>query len=81
MIANAGPTLEIEPTELLHDADPLPGGDLTIEELGRRQVRATLERGGCRVRGAGGAAERLGLEPSTLVTRMKTTAMLRRGIP
>ena len=41
-----------------------------LEDVEREHIRRTLETAGWRVRGAGGAAERLGLKPSTLETRM-----------
>ena len=41
-----------------------------LEDVEREHIRRTLEAAGWRVRGAGGAAERLGLKPSTLETRM-----------
>ena len=41
-----------------------------LEDVEREHVRRTLETAGWRIRGAGGAAERLGLKPSTLETRM-----------
>ena len=57
---------------------PLPAGAGTasvqrseaLEDLEREHIRRTLESAGWRVRGAGGAGERLGLKPSTLETRM-----------
>ena len=41
-----------------------------LEDVERDHIRRTLEMAGWRVRGAGGAAEQLGLKPSTLETRM-----------
>ena len=41
-----------------------------LEDLEREHIRRTLESAGWRVRGTGGAGERLGLKPSTLETRM-----------
>jgi len=45
-------------------------GDRSLEEMERRHIEQTLERTGGRVYGTGGAAERLGLPPSTLRSRM-----------
>jgi transcriptional regulator with GAF, ATPase, and Fis domain len=39
-------------------------------DVEREHVRSVLESTGWRIRGAGGAAERLGLKPTTLETRM-----------
>jgi transcriptional regulator with GAF, ATPase, and Fis domain len=43
----------------------------TLAEHERREIETTLARCGWRIRGAGGAAERLGLKPTTLESRMK----------
>ena len=48
----------------------IPAQSEVLEDVEREHIRRTLERAGWRVRGAGGAAERLGLKPSTLETRM-----------
>ena len=49
----------------------------TLEDVEREHIRRTLEAAGWRVRGAGGAAERLGLKPSTLETRMSKLGVRR----
>ncbi len=57
---------------------PVPTGAATpatqrsevLEDVEREHIRRMLETAGWRVRGSGGAAERLGLKPSTLETRM-----------
>ena len=51
------------------DADEEP--DLTLEEVQRRHVVRVLARAGGRIYGEGGAAERLGVPPSTLQSKMK----------
>jgi transcriptional regulator with GAF, ATPase, and Fis domain len=43
----------------------------TLEEVERRHIEATLVACGWRIEGAGGAAERLGLAPSTLRSRLQ----------
>jgi transcriptional regulator with GAF, ATPase, and Fis domain len=40
-------------------------------------IRATLQSTNWRIRGAGGAAERLGLKPTTLETRMAKLGVTR----
>jgi DNA-binding NtrC family response regulator len=45
-------------------------GDRSLEEMERRHIEQMLERTGRRIYGAGGAAEKLGLPPSTLRSRM-----------
>jgi transcriptional regulator with GAF, ATPase, and Fis domain len=42
----------------------------TLDDLQSEHIRAVLESTGWRIRGAGGAAERLGLKPTTLETRL-----------
>lgn len=50
----------------------------TIEEVERNHIRYMLERTGWRVRGSGGAAETLGLKPTTLEARMKKLGVFRK---
>jgi len=49
---------------------PTPQGAMTLAELEVDHIRSVLESTGWRVRGRGGAAERLGLKPTTLESRM-----------
>jgi PAS domain S-box-containing protein len=49
----------------------LPATGTTIEEIERAHIIRLLERSGWRVRGPAGAAEALGLKPTTLEARMK----------
>ena len=53
----------------------------TLEEIERRHIVATLRAAGWRVEGADGAAKRLGLQPSTLRSRMKRLGIRRDGDP
>ncbi len=48
-----------------------------LADVEKEHVLSTLERCGWRIRGAGGSAERLGLRPSTLETRMKKLGLSR----
>ncbi len=50
---------------------PGPAGATTLDEVERRHVEATLRACGWRIEGANGAAKRLGLQPSTLRSRMQ----------
>jgi transcriptional regulator with GAF, ATPase, and Fis domain len=54
-------------------APPAP----TLEEIERRHILATLRAAGWRVEGEGGAAKRLGLQPSTLRSRMRKLGISR----
>ena len=49
-----------------------------IEEVDRDHIFRILERTGWRVRGPGGAAEALGLKPTTLEARMKKLGIVRK---
>jgi formate hydrogenlyase transcriptional activator len=49
----------------------------TLADVTREHIRGVLESAGWRIRGAGGAAERLGLKPTTLETRMATLGLTR----
>jgi transcriptional regulator with GAF, ATPase, and Fis domain len=49
----------------------------TLRDLETAHIRATLETTRWRVRGTGGAAERLGLKPTTLETRMAKLGLVR----
>jgi transcriptional regulator with GAF, ATPase, and Fis domain len=70
MIMAKGPQLRIEP--------PGPPGRTavasvlhrTIAEVDREHIRCVLEMTGWRIRGKRGAAQILGLKPTTLETRM-----------
>jgi transcriptional regulator with GAF, ATPase, and Fis domain len=48
-----------------------------LNDVQREHIRSVLERVGWRIRGEGGAAERLGLQPTTLETRMVKLGVLR----
>ncbi|MGE3173460.1 MAG: sigma 54-interacting transcriptional regulator [Planctomycetota bacterium] len=52
---------------------------LRLEE--RRNLEAALQRSGGKVFGAGGAAELLGMKPTTLASRLKALGIDRRGRP
>jgi transcriptional regulator with GAF, ATPase, and Fis domain len=49
----------------------------TLADVEREHIRSVLESAGWRIRGAGGAAERLGLKPTTLETRMAKLGLSR----
>jgi transcriptional regulator with GAF, ATPase, and Fis domain len=54
---------------------------LTLKKLEIDHIRATLESTNWRVRGHGGAAQRLGLKPTTLETRMAKLGVFRPNRP
>jgi transcriptional regulator with GAF, ATPase, and Fis domain len=49
----------------------------TLTDVTREHIRGVLENAGWRIRGAGGAAQRLGLKPTTLETRMARLGLTR----
>lgn len=62
-------------TEELLTASEIKEQQLIME---KQQIRAALEKARWRVRGSGGAAELLGLKPTTLESRMKKLGILKR---
>ena len=52
-------------------ATPQVDSPSTLEDMERRHIQATLKATGGHVKGAGGAAERLGLNPSTLYSKLR----------
>jgi PAS domain S-box-containing protein len=53
--------------------------DLTLEESERRHIVRTLQKTAGRIRGKGGAAERLGVHEATLRSRMKVLGIARKS--
>ena len=74
ILAN-GPQLVVSAPRL--DDRQLPLKAMTLTELEVSQIRAVLTSTNWRVRGSGGAAERLGLKPTTLESRMSRLGITR----
>lgn len=74
MIVSSGDTLDVH----LPDA-PHASTDVTyqLEETERRHILSVLEKTNWRVKGKDGAAERLGLKPTTLQSKMKKLGISR----
>ena len=68
MIISLGSTLRVELPKV-SDSTCLPG--MTLEDMERKHITDVMKRTGWRVRGKGGAAEILGLKPTTLESRIK----------
>jgi PAS domain S-box-containing protein len=68
LILCAGPILEIRPPAS-SSTNGEPG--ITLDEVQRRHILKVLESTGGKIRGDGGAADLLGLKPSTLRSRMQ----------
>ncbi|GAG28347.1 unnamed protein product, partial [marine sediment metagenome] len=58
-------------------SDPTTPQSVTLEESERRHIIKVLESTGWRVRGKNGAAELLGLKPTTLDSRIKKLGIQR----
>jgi len=67
VIVSTGPRLIVEPPRARFNA---ARRSVRLTDVERDHIRAVLEKAGWRVRGRGGAAELLGLKPSTLEGRM-----------
>jgi DNA-binding NtrC family response regulator len=75
-ILTQGPILRVEvPVSGLPSASRI----LTMEDAEREHIRGVLEIAGGQVGGKGGAAEILGMRPSTLRSRMAKLGLLRPG--
>jgi formate hydrogenlyase transcriptional activator len=75
VIAANGPRLTIELPAPLQT--PTRRVNVKLDELQKQHIRAVLETSGWRVRGSGGAADRLGLKPTTLESRMAKLGLRR----
>jgi formate hydrogenlyase transcriptional activator len=74
MILSAGPRLTIDvPTPL----NVARSSSLKLVDVQKEHIRRVLESSGWRIRGNGGAADRLGLRPTTLETRMAKLGLSR----
>jgi DNA-binding NtrC family response regulator len=74
MIMANGPRLTVPvPTESLF----VPRGSQKLVDVEKAHIRSVVESTGWRIRGLGGAADRLGLRPTTLETRMARLGMTR----
>jgi PAS domain S-box-containing protein len=68
MILSQGSALQL----VLPEArESVPDEDVTLDEVQRRHIRRVLEMTGGRISGRGGAADRLGVRPTTLRSRMQ----------
>lgn len=75
MILAVGPRLTITLPSAAQAA--APPRSTRLSDVEREHIRVVLESTGWRIRGVGGAAERLGLRPTTLETRMAKLGLSR----
>lgn len=74
IILSTAPTLRIDRPEPIDSVDSLP---MTLQQVERRHIRQVLEMTNWKVSGKMGAAEVLGLKPTTLEARMKKLGIRR----
>jgi formate hydrogenlyase transcriptional activator len=75
VIVSTGPELVVQAPR---SAARVPQAAQTLVDLEVEHIRAVLESTRWRIRGAGGAAERLGLKPTTLESRMARLGLKRK---
>jgi formate hydrogenlyase transcriptional activator len=72
MIVSKGLSVSIDQRFLTSDvSDSLPSSQITLEVVERRYIAATLASTNWRIEGQDGAAEKLGIAPSTLRSRIR----------
>ncbi len=77
ILTQSGP-LVLDPPGRRVPAPPTPDEPMvTLDEAQRRHIRRALDLAGGRISGAGGAAELLGMKPTTLQSRMKKLGVSR----
>lgn len=78
LILSSGPTLVVDEGFMLRrlSGSP-PSGEQSLDDVERAHIRSVLEACHWKVKGPNNAAERLGLNPSTLYFRMKKLAITR----
>ena len=86
MILTRGTTLHVSlgpapapPMQGAPERAPAKASAGTLKERERDQILQALEQTGWRIRGASGAAERLGIRSTTLESRMKRLGLRRPG--
>jgi DNA-binding NtrC family response regulator len=85
VILCGGRTIEKDHVQVQVEAEAIPSGDVdsrpirVLKEVEADHIRAALRASSGRVSGKGGAAELLGLKPTTLEARMKKLSIVRDG--
>src|SRR5262249_50912743 len=85
MIVAGDDTLRLDPSWLTPvpapAADMAPAARPALAEIERRTIVEALERSGGKIYGPGGAAEVLGLKPTTLYGKMRKHGIRKRSVP
>ena len=82
VIVSTGPTLRLaqalnEPAAASGQVSPTPEAGTRLEAVEREHILRILKSSGWRIQGKGGAADLLGLNPSTLRARMRKLGIRR----
>lgn len=77
MIVSQGPVLEIELPGVSASTPDAKSSSRRLLDVEREHIKAVVDATGWRIRGSGGAAEILGLKPTTLEARMKKLGLER----
>ena len=75
MITSTGTVLDLSQLALPSPVRSQAPAAMTLKEIERRHIRETLKAARGKIKGRGGAAELLGLNPSTLYSRMRKLAI------
>ena len=79
MILSEGAELDVRGSLPSRGGGGAGAGVRTLEDIQREYIRLVLEPTGGRVSGDGGAAELLGMKPTTLEARMRKLGIKRTG--
>ncbi len=79
VILSQGTVLRAPLAELRATAEPLPAGNMTLEAVEREHIKRVLQETGGLIAGPNGAAARLGINRTTLNSRMRKLGISRTG--
>jgi len=77
VILSPGPRLMLAPALAPASTATPEAGSVDLEDVARAHILQVVEACGWKIRGKGNAAERLGINPSTLRSRMKKMGLER----
>jgi formate hydrogenlyase transcriptional activator len=80
VILSPGPALRIPPFEPVHADQPSPAGPSTLTEVEREHILRVLRETKGKIGGSGGAAERLGMNRTTLNSRLRKLGISRASL-
>jgi formate hydrogenlyase transcriptional activator len=80
VILSPGPVLRAPLAELQASAQPLPPNNMTLEAVEREHIKRVLHETGGVISGPDGAAARLGINRTTLNSRIRKLGISRKGV-